>query len=267
MSTTSLPIVVMGAHGRMGATIAGLVLADERFHLAGVVERPGHREALECYDCVIGEDLGAALPEIVSKNPGAVVIDFTAPEATVTNALACAAHGVAMVAGTTGLTKDQQATLADAARKAPLLWAPNMSVGVNVLLDILPKLVKMLGPDYDLEMVELHHNKKKDAPSGTALKLAQKLAEARDWDLDEVGAYCREGIIGARPKEEIGVQTIRGGDVVGVHTTYFLGPGERIEVTHQAHSRETFAQGALRAAAWLAGQQPGRLYAMADALA
>ena len=147
-----------------------------------------------------------------------------------------------------------------------MLWAPNMSVGINVLLRVLPELVRLLGENYDMEMVELHHKMKKDAPSGTAIKLAQCLAEARKWDLDAVGRYCRQGIIGERPQEEIGVQTIRGGDVTGVHTVYFMGPGERVEVTHQAHSRENFAQGALRAAKWLADKQPGQLYSMADVL-
>jgi 4-hydroxy-tetrahydrodipicolinate reductase len=141
-----------------------------------------------------------------------------------------------------------------------------MSVGVNVLLKILPQLVTLLGEQYDLEMVELHHNKKKDSPSGTALRLAECLAEARKWDLDTVANYHREGIIGERPHEEIGIQTIRGGDVVGVHTVYALGPGERIEVTHQAHSRETFAAGAIRAAKWLAQNRPGKLYTMSDML-
>lgn len=141
-----------------------------------------------------------------------------------------------------------------------------MSVGVNVLLELLPELVQMLGPDYDLEMVELHHNRKKDSPSGTALRLAESLASARDWDLKDVACYHREGIIGERPKKEIGVQAIRGGDVVGVHTVYFMGPGERIEVTHHAHSRENFAQGALRAASWLPGQPGGKVYAMGDIL-
>ena len=139
-----------------------------------------------------------------------------------------------------------------------------MSIGVNVLLKVLPELTRALGEKYDIEMVELHHNRKKDSPSGTALRLGECLAEARGWDLDDVRCSARDGIIGERPKAQIGIQAIRGGDVVGVHTVYFMGPGERIEVTHQAHSRETFAQGALRAAAWLCGQQPGRLYGMQD---
>jgi len=253
-------IIVMGANGRMGSTIAGLAAADPELILAGVVERPGSEKGLERFGCRAGTDLGGLLADIA----GAVVIDFTAPEASLAAARAAGAAKSPIVIGTTGLTAAQQAELAGLAAKAPVFWAPNMSVGVNVLLAVLPELVAALGPAYDLEIVELHHNKKKDAPSGTAVKLAECLAEARGWDLKKTGKYCREGIIGARPREEIGVQTVRGGDVVGVHTVYFMGPGERIEVTHQAHSRETFAQGALRAAKWLSGQRPGRLYAMAD---
>ena len=172
--------------------------------------------------------------------------------------------GNPMVIGTTGLSEGQQEELAAAAARTPLFWAPNMSVGVNVLLELLPQLVRMLGDLYDVELSEIHHKFKKDAPSGTALKLAQVLAEAKGWDLKQVAQYCREGIIGERPKDEIGVQTLRGGDVVGDHTVYFFGPGERIEVTHRAHSRETFAQGALRAAKWIGRQKPGTIYSMAD---
>ena len=256
----STSVIVMGAKGRMGNTICTLAKADPDISLDGVVEREGCEDGLDAWGAVCGTDLAPVL----EQNPGAVVVNFTAPEASVAAARICAAKGGKIVIGTTGLSAEQQAELSELAKQAPVLWAPNMSVGVNVLLKVLPELVRLLGPAYDLEMVELHHNKKKDAPSGTALKLAECLASARDWDLKQVGKYCREGIIGARPKEEIGVQTIRGGDVVGVHTVFMLGPGERIEVTHQAHSRETFAQGALRAAKWLAGQKPGKLYAMND---
>lgn len=259
----STSIIVMGAKGRMGATICGLIRNDAAAELAAVVERPGSAEGLEYLGCPVGTDLATILPD----HPGAVVIDFTAPQASLANARACAENGNPIVIGTTGFTAEEQAELNALAEKNPTFWAPNMSIGVNVLLQVLPELVKKLGLDYDMEMVELHHNQKKDAPSGTALKLAECLADAREWNLDEVGTYCREGIIGARPKKEIGVQTIRGGDVVGVHTMYFMGPGERIEVTHQAHSRDTFAQGSIRAAKWLAGRKAGKLYGMADVVA
>ncbi|MFO7717168.1 MAG: 4-hydroxy-tetrahydrodipicolinate reductase [Thermodesulfobacteriota bacterium] len=257
---TQTSIVVMGAKGRMGATLVRLVQNDPELTLAGVVEQKANQAGLEHLGCPISEDPAAVL----AKAEGAVVIDFTAPAVTVSVAQTAADTGNPMVIGTTGLSEVQQEELAVAATRTPLFWAPNMSVGVNVLLELLPQLVRMLGDLYDVELSEIHHKFKKDAPSGTALKLAQVLAEAKGWDLKQVAQYCREGIIGERPKDEIGVQTLRGGDVVGDHTVYFFGPGERIEVTHRAHSRETFAQGALRAAKWIGRQKPGTIYSMAD---
>jgi 4-hydroxy-tetrahydrodipicolinate reductase len=180
--------------------------------------------------------------------------------------MGCVAAGNPVVVGTTGLTRDQTAALERAAASGRVFFAPNMSVGLNVLLSVLPGLVKKLGEAYDLEVMEIHHNRKADSPSGTAIKLGQCLAGAAGRDFDAVGACCREGLVGPRPAGEIGLQTLRGGDVVGDHTVFFLGPGERIEITHRAHSRETLARGALRAAAWLPGQAPGRLYGMQDML-
>jgi len=142
-----------------------------------------------------------------------------------------------------------------------------MSVGVNVLLELLPKLTEKLGAQYDTEVMEIHHKFKKDAPSGTAERLAQALAQGKGWNLEQTACYSRHGMIGERTDREIGIQTLRGGDVVGLHTVYFFGPGERIEITHQAHSRENFANGALRAARWLVGQKPAKLYSMLDVLA
>ncbi|MBT8763939.1 4-hydroxy-tetrahydrodipicolinate reductase [Desulfohalobiaceae bacterium Ax17] len=255
-------VIVMGAKGRMGATIASLAQEDNDFCLMGVVEKSGYEDELEYLDCPVVTDLGELLP----KFPQAVVIDFTIPEVSLNTAKKCREFNTAAVIGTTGFTPQQLRELHRIAQSTRLLWAPNMSVGINVLLKILPELVRLLGEKYDLEISEIHHKYKKDAPSGTALKLAQVLAQARDLKLDDVGKFCREGIIGERTKDEIGVQTLRGGDVVGDHTVYFLGPGERIEVTHRAHSRETFAQGALRAAEWLAKQSSGKLYSMADVL-
>ncbi|MBZ4648010.1 MAG: 4-hydroxy-tetrahydrodipicolinate reductase [Desulfomicrobiaceae bacterium] len=256
----SLSLIVTGAKGRMGSTIARLVLDDPDLHLAAVVERPGHTAGLETFGCTVTESLEAALPQ----HPGAVVVDFTAPEATLAHARAVAATGNPLVMGTTGLTRTQLTELEALAATAPLFWSPNMSIGINALCRVLPLLERILGAAYDLEIVETHHKAKKDAPSGTALKLAQVLADSRGVDLEAAGTYCRHGIIGARKPEEIGIQTLRGGDVVGDHTVFFFGPGERIEVTHRAHSRENFARGALRAARWLADQKPGRLYSMAD---
>ena len=256
-------IVVTGVNGRMGSTIARLVREDPELELAGVVERSDRLHDLEKYGCPLGSDL----LEVFSRTGRCVVIDFTSPEASIDAALKCAQKGFPAVMGTTGLSPEQLARLQELAAGTPLFWAPNMSVGINVLLRLLPELANLLGDKYDLELMEIHHRFKKDAPSGTALKLAQVLAQARNVDLEENGVFSRKGITGERKDQDIGVQTLRGGDVVGEHTVYFLGPGERIEITHRAHSRETFAQGAIRAAKWMQGKTPGRLYTMADLLA
>ncbi|GAB6035941.1 4-hydroxy-tetrahydrodipicolinate reductase [Fundidesulfovibrio butyratiphilus] len=255
-------VIIMGAGGRMGQTLAGLASADPNFRLAGVVERPQNAASLDKYDCVKGTNM----EDVFAKLPGATVIDFTAPEASLASANMGVRLGNPVVIGTTGFTNDQMLELEEAAKVGLVFWAPNMSVGVNTLLAVLPKLVQALGPAYDMEITEIHHNKKADAPSGTAIKLGQCLASAAGRDYDATRKYCREGIVGARTPEEIGIVAVRGGDVVGDHTVYFLGPGERIEVTHRAHSRETFAQGALRAARWLGSQKPGKLHSMAEML-
>jgi 4-hydroxy-tetrahydrodipicolinate reductase len=244
----------------MGATIAGLAQQDPEVELVGVLERPDLLDELQPFSCPIGSDP----EEMFSRDPNAVVIDFTAPDATVEAAEAAARHGNPLVVGTTGFDADQQKRLEDAAAKVPVFWAPNMSVGINVLLQLLPELARMLGLDYDTDISEIHHKHKKDAPSGTAKKLARELASAKGWNPDAVIRSAREGWIGERDHEEIGVQSLRGGDVVGEHTVYFFGPGERIDVTHRVYSRDTFAQGALRAAKWIGTRTPGGLYSMAD---
>jgi 4-hydroxy-tetrahydrodipicolinate reductase len=244
----------------MGSTIADLAQQDPEVELAGVLERPDMLEELQPYSCPKGAEPG----EMLSGNPNGVVIDFTSPEATVKTAEAAARCGNPMVVGTTGFDADQQKRLTDAAARVPVFWAPNMSVGINVLLRILPELARMLGLDYDTDVSEIHHKHKKDAPSGTAKQLARELASAKGWDPEAVLRFAREGMIGEREREEIGVQSLRGGDVVGEHTVYFFGPGERIDVTHRVYSRSTFAQGALRAAKWIRTRSPGRLYSMAD---
>lgn len=255
-------IVVTGVNGRMGRTIAGLVQEDPSLELAGVMERTDKLKDMEKYDCPFGSDLS----EIISKVGKCVIIDFTSPASSVDFAAICAQKGSAAVMGTTGFTAEQLKKLEKFADKSPIFWAPNMSVGINVLLRLLPELAGLLGGKYDLELMEIHHKFKKDAPSGTALMLARVLAEARGIDLEEQGVFSRKGIIGQRKDDEMGVQTLRGGDVVGDHTMYFLGPGERIEITHRAHSRETFAHGAIRAAKWMFGKEPGKLYSMTDLL-
>lgn len=256
------PLIILGAKGRMGSTITTLALADPALEVKALIEREEKLKEIELSQPF----KTSSLEEALQKFPGSVVIDFTTPKVSLDTARLCANLQGKAVIGTTGFSPEEISTLKDLAQKTPLLLAPNMSVGINVLLKILPQLVTLLGEQYDLEISEIHHKFKKDAPSGTALKLAECLAAARKVELKEVARYCREGIIGQRPAGEIGLQTLRGGDVVGDHTVYFFGPGERIEVTHRAHSRETFAQGALRAAKWLYTKPAGKLYSMADVL-
>ena len=252
----------------MGKRLVALVQESANLTLSGAIEGPGHP--------ALGQDAGegagagrAGIP--IQENIEAVlsesdvIIDFTAPHATLATLEKALQYKKAMVIGTTGLGKTDLQTLHKLAPSIPCVFAPNMSVGINVLLNVLGKIVKALGSDYDIEVIEAHHNKKKDAPSGTALKLAEVLAQAANWDIGTVGVFSRHGLIGERGSREIGIQTIRAGDIVGDHTVLFGGQGERIEITHRAHSRDTFARGALRAAEWVVQQPPG-LYHMADVL-
>ena len=267
MTQQPVPIIITGAAGRMGATLCTLVTdAPTLYTLVGVTDKPEMLPSLKKWGVPISDDLNSLLDRIVPSVPDLVSIDFTSPEASLNHARISAKHGSGLVIGTTGLSTEQMGELRALAVKTTLFWAPNMSVGVNVMLRILPDLVRLLGESYDLEIMEIHHNRKKDAPSGTALAIANVLANARKWKLDEVARCQREGIVGERPQKEIGVQALRGGDVAGIHTVYCLGPGERIEVTHQAHSRDNFASGALRAAAWIHKKEPGKLYSMEDFL-
>lgn len=194
-----------------------------------------------------------------------VYIDFTAPEASVALVTAAAERGVAAVIGTTGLGEEQREAMARASRKVPVVWAPNFSLGVNLVVGLVEQAARVLGADFDLEVVEIHHKAKRDAPSGTAIAIAEGLARGRGLDYRAAKRYAREGDVGARPAGEIGVVAVRGGDVVGEHTAHFLGPAERIEITHRAGSRQIFARGAVRAAAWVVGKPPG-MYGMRDVL-
>lgn len=260
-------IAVVGAAGKMGRALVRAVVEAEGATLTAACERAGHPD--------LGADAAplAGLPAAGVKMtagapaPGAadVWIDFSAPAASVANAAAAAQAGARLVIGTTGLTDDDRTKIAAAARATAVVLAPNMSVGVNVLLRLVADAARALGPAYDIEIVETHHRQKRDAPSGTALRLAEAIAEATGRDLDATARYERRGDIGPRTDAEIGLQTLRGGDVVGDHTVHFLGLGDRVEITHRASSRETFARGAVRAALWLAGRAPG-LYDMRDVL-
>ena len=260
----ALSIIVMGAAGRMGTTISRLVEDADDLSLAAVVERPEAVARLAGYaesGVIVSSDISAVVPQC----PGAVIIDFTAPESSMVNARAAAEAGNPIIIGTTGFSDEQLAELDVLAERALVFRSANMSVGINVIMDILPKLTALLGESYDIEMTEIHHNKKKDAPSGTALLLAEPLLKARGLSKADINTN-RFDVREPRKHDEIGIQSLRGGDVVGLHTVYYMGPGERIELTHHAHSRENFANGALRAARWISSQKPGRVYNMQDVL-
>lgn len=250
-------IVVCGAAGRMGNSIIRLAAAETGVTIVGAVEQAGH-PAMGSGTVAITDDFNSALSR------ADVAIDFTAPAPTMEHLAAAVALKKGIVIGTTGLAPDQQQRIADAARSIPVVFSPNMSIGVNLLFNLVRQAARSV-PGYDVEIVELHHNQKKDAPSGTAVHLAKVVADTLERDMDKVGVYGRHGIVGARAQQEIGVMSVRAGDIVGEHTVYFAGPGERIELTHRAHSRDTFAAGALRAAQWLAGK-PAGLYTMQDVL-
>lgn len=263
-----LKIAIAGAAGRMGGRISALIPEYEGLSLAGAFERPGHPDIGRDVGEVAGAgNRGVAITEGVESviNVVDLIVDFTAPEATLANMEAAALKGKAMVIGTTGIDKAGQARINDLSSKAPCVYAGNMSLGINLLTKIVGDIARALGGDYDVEVVEAHHKMKKDAPSGTAFMLANAAADALGRDLEKDGVFERHGIIGERKKGEVGVQTIRGGDVVGEHTVMFLGMGERIEVSHRVSNRDTFARGALKAAQWLSGKGPGH-YNMQDVL-
>ncbi len=260
--------VVTGAMGRMGQRIIHGIQKEDGVLLAGALERPGHPDA----GGDVGElsgigkvnlPLSTKLSSILDDCD--VVIDFTFPEVSLKNIREASEAGKSMVIGSTGFTDREIETLRDCSRKAPNLFAPNMSLGINLLFKILPGVVKALGEGFDVEIVEAHHHSKKDAPSGTAVRLAEVIAKARNLDPASAFVHGRQGKVGDRGRDEIGLHAVRGGDIVGDHTVMFCGAGERIEFVHKASSRDTFAKGAIRAAQWIVGQKPG-LYSMLDML-
>jgi 4-hydroxy-tetrahydrodipicolinate reductase len=261
-------IAVAGAAGRMGSRITALSKEYDGLQLAGAFERKGHKDTGKDIGIITGiGDTGVKLadsPEAVIDNID-LLISFTTVEASLEHLRLASSKGKAMVIGTTGFTKDKLKEVAELTKKVPCVMASNMSMGVNILLKVLQDIARVLGDGYDVEIIEAHHRMKKDAPSGTALKMAQVIADALNRNLDDVAVYARKGIIGERKPKEIGIQTIRAGDIVGEHTVMFGGLGERIEVVHKVSSRDTFARGALRAALWVYGK-PAGLYDMQDVL-
>lgn len=263
------PIVMIGAAGRMGRMILDLAAADAaQYRIVAAVDRADHPQ--------IGRPLAELIPgapagmNLESKPPqnipaGTVAIHFSLPDALAERLGWNVQTGCAAVIGTTGLNEDQKKMVEAASAKIPLILTPNTSTGVSVLCRLAREATRLLGPDYDVEIVEMHHRQKQDAPSGTARRLAEVVCEASGRDYEREARHGRAGQVGARTQGEIGMHAVRGGDVVGDHTVIFAGPGERIELVHRASSRQTFAAGALRAAVWLSGRRPG-LYSMNDAL-
>ncbi len=254
-------IAVAGAAGRMGQRILNLAAADPDLTIGAA------------YDVNAGEALRLETGETLTLSADAreavahaeVLIDFTVADAVLDNLQAASAAGVAVVIGTTGLDQHALHELDNLAARVPVVYAPNMSLGVNLLFKLVGQVAGALGPEYNIEIVETHHNQKQDSPSGTAVRLAEVAAEARGLDYATHVRHGREGMVGVRPQDEIGVHALRGGDVAGEHTVSLIGPGERIELTHRAHTRDNFARGALTAAKWVAHQRPGR-YDMLDVL-
>ncbi len=260
--------IVTGVAGRMGGRIVHMLEAADGIQLVGAVEWPEHPAVGKDVGEVVGlPHMGVTVTDSLTQvlPKGEVVIEFTHPEPSLTHLRAVADAGKAMVLGTTGFSPPQIAEIQAMVSRAHLVFAPNMSVGVNLMFKIVADVARVLGESYDVEIVEAHHRLKKDAPSGTAIKLGQVIARALDRELDKVGVYSRHGIIGQRTDMEIGIQTVRAGDIVGEHTVLFGGMGERLEIIHRAHSRDNFARGAVRAALWVVTQPPG-LYDMQDVL-
>ena len=258
-------VVVSGAAGRMGRTLVRLIREADDLELVGALEALGHRcigadagitaGAGEC-----GIRIAADLPKTFD-----VLVDFSLPEGAVERVAACAERGTAVVVGTTGFADEQRKSIVAAAKHCAVVLSPNMSVGVNVLFHAAADLARTLGPEYDIEIVEAHHRFKKDAPSGTALKLAEEIAKATGRDLAKSAVHGRGPGQPPRRPGEIGIHAVRAGDIVGEHIVYYSGLGERLELKHVAHTRDTFARGALRAVRWVADRGPG-LYSMADVL-
>jgi len=265
---SDMRLIVAGAGGRMGRTLIHAIAATDGATLAGAVDAPG--------SAVIGRDAGdlaglgkngvevrADVEPLLAQADG--LLDFTAPAATVAFAELVAREGLVHVIGTTGLTGENDKLVAEAAKRAVIVKSGNMSMGVNLLAALVKRVAKTLDDDFDIEILEMHHNKKVDAPSGTALMFGQAAAEGRGVDLAQRSARGRDGHTGARCSGDIGFASLRGGSVVGDHVVIFAGPAERVELVHRAEDRMIFARGALRAALWARGKKPG-LYSMADVL-
>ena len=261
-------VVVAGAAGRMGSRLVALLQQESELRLVAALEAPGHaalgHDAGESAGIGrLGIPIGADVDAALGKDR--ILIEFSVPEASLAHVREVARHGGRAVIGTTGFSPAQREELAGIGRAIPLLVSPNMSVGVNVAFKVLADMARLLGDEYDVEIVETHHRFKKDAPSGTAMRMAEVVAQALGRDLATTAVYDRHDKLAERTRKEIGMAALRSGDVVGEHTVVFGSLGERLELTHRAHSRDNFARGALRGARFIAGARPG-LYSMQDVL-
>jgi 4-hydroxy-tetrahydrodipicolinate reductase len=257
---------VVGAAGKMGSRIIHIINETPSIALCQAVERPDHPSIGKDVGEVIGlGKMNIPLEGVLKKAGGDVVINFTNPKSSLESLEFAKETGSAIVIGTTGLSPEQIGSIKDLSKSVRCVFSPNMSVGVNVMFRVVQEVAQVLGPDYDIEIFEAHHRLKKDSPSGTAVKLGELIAKAIGRDFGKVGVYGRKGMVGERTKEEIGIQVVRAGDIVGEHTVLFGGNGERLEIIHRAHSRDNFARGAVRAALWVV-TQPNGLYDMQDVL-
>ncbi|MBI5250444.1 MAG: 4-hydroxy-tetrahydrodipicolinate reductase [Desulfomonile tiedjei] len=263
-----MKIAVCGAAGRMGKRIIALAHEHPELEISGALESSAHpAQGSDVGELAgigkLGVPITSDVKDVLKKCD--LLVDFSSPGVSIANLKAAASLGKAIVVGTTGFSEEQKKEISECAEKTRCLVAPNMSMGVNLLFNLAAIVAEALGDSYDVEIIEAHHKLKKDAPSGTADKLAQVVAKALGRDLSQVGVYGRKGIVGERTAKEIGVMAVRGGDIVGDHTVMFITGGERIELIHRAHSRDALAKGALQAALWLYSQPPG-LYDMQDVL-
>lgn len=264
----AMKIAVAGASGRMGRMLIEAIAADADAELAGALDIPGATCVGTDATSFLGHASGVLIEAELDRGLANAnyLIDFTRPEGTLHHLAYCAERGIKMIIGTTGFDEAGKAAITDAAKKTAIVFAPNMSVGVNVTMKLLELAAKSFSHGYDIEIIEAHHRHKVDAPSGTALKMGEVIADALGRDLNQVGVFAREGVTGERDPSSIGFATIRGGDIVGDHTVLFAGIGERIEITHKSSSRVTYAHGSLRAARFLQDKPTG-LYDMHDVLA
>jgi 4-hydroxy-tetrahydrodipicolinate reductase len=258
--------IVVGAAGRMGARLIHIIQETPSIELYRATERPDHPFLGRDVGEMVGLGrLGIPLEGDLKKTGGDVLINFSASQASLESLEFAKESGLAAVIGTTGFNQDQMDRIRELSKSVRCVLAPNMSVGMNLMFKVVQEVAKVLGPDYDIEIFEAHHRLKKDSPSGTAVTLGELIANAIGRDFNQVGVYGRKGMVGERTKEEIGMQVIRAGDIVGEHTVLFGGIGERLEIIHRAHSRDNFARGAIRAALWVVNQPQG-LYDMQDVL-